>query len=198
MKNKLLVLGAMVCLIAILAAGTLAYFTTNAVTHNVITSGEIDISIVEKGPVGSTPLPDGGFSISGAMPDSKIQKEVAVKNETIESAWVCVKLTYSIVGKDGAEMKNTVGETALIDYVHPENFADNWVQDGDFYYYKKPLAGNQTTTLLIEEVAIAPEMNNPYQECTVTVNVKAYAVQSKNNMPKSGNVLDVEGWPDRT
>ena len=48
MKNKLLVLGAMVCLIAILAAGTLAYFTTNAVTHNVITSGEIDISIVEK------------------------------------------------------------------------------------------------------------------------------------------------------
>lgn len=195
MKNKLLVLGAMVCLIAILAAGTLAYFTTNAVVHNVITTGEIDISLVEKGPVGSTPLPDGGFSVSGVMPDSKIQKEIAVKNETGEPAWIRVKLECTIVSKDGRVMETTLGETALIDYVYPDNFAENWVQEGDFYYYKKPLAGNQTTTLLIEEVAIAPEMNNPYQECTVTVNVKAYAVQSKNNTPESGDVLDIKGWP---
>lgn len=198
MKNKLLALGAIVCLVAILAAGTLAYFTNSVVTHNVITSSGIDISVVEKGPVGSTPLPDGGFSISGVMPDSTVKKEVAVKNETSEPAWVCVELECTIVGKNGEKMKTTIGDTALVGYVYPDNFAENWVQQGDFYYYKKPLDGNQTTTLLIEEVAIAPEMDNPYQECTVTVAVKAYAVQSKNNTPESGNVLEVKGWPDMT
>lgn len=188
MKKKLLVLGAMVCLIAILAAGTLAYFTTSATVHNVITSGEIDISIVEKGPKESTPLEGGGFSVSGVMPNTSVQKEVAVKNEALQPAWVRVKLDCAIARKDGQ-----TGNSNLIQYVYPEN--SDWVEKDGFYYYKKPLAAGQTSSLLIKEVAFAPEMDNPYQECTVTVTVKAYAVQTANNTPASGNVLDVKGWP---
>ena len=189
MKKKLLVLGAMVCLIAILAAGTLAYFTTYAVAHNVITSGEIDISIVEVGPDGKTPLEGGGFSVSGVMPNTSVKKEVSVKNEALQPAWVRVKLDCAIARKDGQ-----TGDSKLIDYVYPEN--SDWVKHSDgYYYYKKPLAAGQTSSVLIKEVAFAPEMDNPYQECTVTVTVKAYAVQTANNTPASGNVLEVKGWP---
>ena len=197
MKKKLLVIGAIVCLVAILAAGTLAYFTSSVVTHNVITTSGIDISVVEEGPDGSTPLPDGGFSVTGVMPDSTIKKEVAVKNEVQEPAWIRVELVCSIVGKDGNKLETEIDGTQLITYTYPDDFAENWVEKDGFYYYKKPLAKNEATSLLIKEVSVAPEMNNPYQECTVTVAVKAYAVQVKNNNPEGG-VLAVEGWPATT
>lgn len=39
-------------------------------------------------------------------------------------------------------------------------------------------------------------MGNDYQNCTVTMNLQAQAVQAKNNpVPLTGTVLDVKGWP---
>ena len=47
MKKKMYVIAAILVVLAILGSGTLAYFTTRVVTHNVITSGDIDIQLVE-------------------------------------------------------------------------------------------------------------------------------------------------------
>ena len=200
MKNKLLVLGAMVCLIAILAAGTLAYFTTNAVTHNVITSGEIDISIVEKVPDG-TPRYDEegkllGYTIEDIMPDKTVTKDVKIHNDTIEPAWIRVKLIHTIKNKAGDTLHNTVNGVEMVQYNVPEANASKWVKDGDWYYYTEPLAGGADTASLIETVYFAAEMNNDYQECTIELSVEAEAVQSKNNpIPTGGDVTDIPGWP---
>ena len=200
MKNKLLVLGAMVCLIAILAAGTLAYFTTNAVTHTVITTGEIDISIVEKVPDG-TPRYDEegkllGYTIEDIMPDKTVTKDVKIHNDTIEPAWIRVKLIHTIKNKAGDTQPNTLNGVEMVQYNVPEANASKWVKDGDWYYYTEPLAGGADTASLIETVHFAAEMDNRYQDCTIELSVEAEAVQSKNNpIPEGKDVTDIPGWP---
>ena len=49
MKKKLLMLSAVAICIAILAAGTLAFFTAEDTAHNVITTGGVDIKLYEWG-----------------------------------------------------------------------------------------------------------------------------------------------------
>jgi len=200
MKNKLLVLGAMVCLIAILAAGTLAYFTTGAVVHNVITTGEIDISIVESVPDG-TPRYDEegkleGYDITDIMPDKTVTKDVKIHNDTIEPAWIRVKLLHTIKSEDGETQPNTLNGVEMVQYNVPEANASKWVKDGDWYYYTEPLAGGADTASLIETVHFAAEMDNRYQDCTIELCAEAEAVQSKNNhIPEGKDVTDIPGWP---
>lgn len=200
MKNKLLVLGAMVCLIAILAAGTLAYFTTGAVVHNVITTGEIDISIVESVPDG-TPRYDEegkleGYDITDIMPDKTVTKDVKIHNDTIEPAWIRVKLIHTIKSEDGETQPNTLNGVEMVQYNVPAANASKWVKDGVWYYYTEPLAGGADTASLIETVHFAAEMDNRYQDCTIELSVEAEAVQSKNNpIPEGKDVTDIPGWP---
>ncbi|MFW5617801.1 MAG: SipW-dependent-type signal peptide-containing protein, partial [Prevotella pectinovora] len=47
MKRKLLILSALAICIAMLAAGTLAYFTSEGKAHNVITTGGVKIAVQE-------------------------------------------------------------------------------------------------------------------------------------------------------
>lgn len=48
MKKKILLVTALVICLAIAAAGTLAYFTSEDEAHNVITSGDVTIELVEQ------------------------------------------------------------------------------------------------------------------------------------------------------
>ena len=56
MKRKILCLSVFAIMLAILAAGTIAYFTAEGRAHNVITTGSINITVVEqqKGENGTT------------------------------------------------------------------------------------------------------------------------------------------------
>ena len=47
MKRKLLILSVLAICLAILAAGTFAYFTSEDTAHNVITSGGVKIAVQE-------------------------------------------------------------------------------------------------------------------------------------------------------
>lgn len=48
MKKKILLVAAVVMCLAIATAGTLAYFTSEDTAHNVITSGDVNIELVEQ------------------------------------------------------------------------------------------------------------------------------------------------------
>lgn len=187
MKNKLLVFGAIVCLAAILAAGTLAYFTDDVVTHNVITSDAVDIDIVEKTLNEKGDLidwPDKG--VSGVMPDTSVIKQVSVKNLSLtQTAWVRVKLNCTI--NDGA-----LPSENMVEY----EIREGWTLDEDGYYrYEKPVAPNTSTPLIIEKVTFAKEMGNEYQNCTAILTVDAQAVQYRNN-EHGDDVMKVPGWPE--
>ena len=101
MKRKVLALAVVTICLAIIASGTLAYFTAEETAHNVITSGNINIEIVEKHDDDGDPstelvdFPEEG--VSGIMPGCDVSKIVTVKNkEDSNTAWIRVWVNVGI------------------------------------------------------------------------------------------------------
>lgn len=202
MKKRVFVAAVIVVCIAMLAAGTVAYFTDDVVTHNIITSGEIDISIVEVAEENALPIKkDGkiiGYSFADLLPDMTVKKDVKVSNDASEPAWIRVKLAHTITGKDGkTTLENVVDGVEMVQYAVPAANADKWVEHEGWYYYTEPLAAKAQTVSVMENVLFAKEMDNDYMECKVELTVKAEAVQAKNNpIPEGKAVYDIPGWPN--
>lgn len=187
-KKKLFAMMALVIVVAILGTGTLAYFTTRALVHNVITTGGVNIELEE------TMLNDKGQEIpfvdqTGAMPGQEISKIVRVTNKDAE-AWIRIQVVETIDGK--ADSENVI----RINY-NLGTAPTQWTEKDGWYYYNKPLANGETTEPLFKGVTLAgQEMDNKYQNKDIVVSVSAQAVQAANNaIPDGGNVTDVKGWP---
>lgn len=187
-KKKLYVMMALIMVIAILGTGTLAYFTTRALVHNVITTGGVNIELEE------TMLNDKGQEIpfvnqTGVMPGQEISKIVRVTNKDAE-AWIRIQVEETIDEK--ADSENVI----RINY-NLGTAPTQWTEKDGWYYYNKPLANGETTEPLFKGVTLAGrEMDNKYQNKDIVVSVSAQAVQAANNaIPDGGNVTDVKGWP---
>ena len=187
-KKKMIAMMALVIVIAIIGTGTLAYFTTRVVTHNVITSGGVGITLVE-----TMLSSDGKTEIeykdpTGVMPGEPVSKIVRVHNDDAD-AYVRVKVDIS-VEKGSAAVP--VGNAISIDYN-----SDAWTYADGWYYYNDILPGGQTTPALFEEVELSGDnMGNEYQNAKIYVNVYAQAVQAQNNAPTvEKDVTTVQGWP---
>lgn len=182
MKKKMLVLAAMVIVLAILATGTLAYYSDYVVAHNVITSGAVDIDLVEtmKTPEGETPWEDQ----SGIMPGTDVSKIVRVKNNDAES-YIRVRLDVEAVAEDGTPLDTSV--------IGINVNTDDWKEKDGYWYYLKSVPSGQTTAVLFEQVNFAgADMGNEYMNATIRVNVAAQAVQTVNN---GTTVWEATGWP---
>lgn len=185
MKKRLVIVALLVIGIAILSAGTIAYFTSEDTAHNVITSGGVKIALEEWADEDCTvPYPDEPVEV---MPGTSVTKIVTVKNQDAD-AWVRARFDVIIRNKDGQEVK-------------PENHEDavqilcstKWTQDGDWYYYGDALGADEITDPLFSEVVFdGASMTNDYQNCTVEVIVYAQAVQVANN---GESALTAAGWP---
>lgn len=198
MKRKLLILSVLAICVAILAAGTLAYFNAEDSAHNVITSGGVNIQLVEKtkGENGALiDFPEGG--LSGVMPGTEASKIVSVTNTGASEAWIRVKMEIAIHSSDGKDLPTelNIGEEPIA--VITPNVMDGWVAGADgYYYYHDPVAPQGSTTNFMETVQFAPQMGNEYQSCTAILSISAQAVQTANNsIPQNGDVTDVLGWP---
>ena len=190
MKKKLFALATLVVILAALGTGTLAYFTSNATAHNVITSGEIDIDLVETMEKDGNIVPYPTEPVGGIMPGAAHSKIVEVANTGSNPAWVRVKVDVSIKDADG---KALPADVLSIDFNDTE-----WVKIGGYYYYNAVLPAEETTEPLFTEVEFAgAEMGNEYQNARIEIDVQAYATQSQNNpIPEGGDVSDVKGWPN--
>lgn len=191
MKRKLLIASVLVIVIASLSLGTLAYFNSSTIAHNVITSGNIDIELVEKTKDGDALIdfPEGG--IKGVLPGTDVSKIVTVKNRGSGTAWIRVKVTSQITGKEALPDAIEIGGEKIP--VMTFAIGNDWIDGGDgYYYYKNPVATGGTTTALLEQVHFAKEMGNEYQNCTANLIVEAQAVQTANN---GETVLAAAGWP---
>ena len=190
MKRKILCLSVIAIMLAILAAGTIAYFTAEGRAHNVITTGSINITVVEqqKGENGTT-VEYPKNPITNVMPGAEISKIVTIRNDGKSTAWIRVK-----VGTEIKLVGEGVADTSLIVL----NFDDkNWTEKDGYYYYNKPVDPTESTTALFDTVKFDPQMGNEYQNCTVNINIYAQAVQTANNNPEGG-VTEVKGWPAET
>lgn len=183
-KRRLLLIGVVVCAIAILAAGTLAYFIDIETAYNVITTGMIDMelketTIDEHG--NEVPWPEEG--VSGAMPGSEVAKKVWIENVGTESMYVRVKVTKKITPSELDTRYISLGSLNTTD----------WTLKDGYYYYNEAIKPGQKTEPLFESVEFDADMPNEYQECKVEIDVSAQAVQSKNN---GATVFDAAGWPE--
>ena len=190
MKKKILIVSVVVALLAVVSGGTLAYFTADETAHNIITSGSVEIDLVEK-----TQLPDGTFAdfpaggISGVMPGTVVSKIVSVKNIGLSEAWVRIKVESTIVGVNGEELPDELPDgTPVIGF----DVSENWIEKDGCYYFKNPVAAGEMTDNFIEEVVFDLLMGNEYQNCTANLIVYAEAVQTANN---GKSVTDAKGWP---
>lgn len=182
MKKKLLTLSLIVICAAILAAGTLAYFSDDATAHNVITTGGVDIKLVETGE-GGKPFPEEG--ITGVMPGQTVTKVVTVDNIGPADAWIRLKAELEVLGADGKP---------LDDAPVTMDVGSKWTEKDGYYYYNSALAPGQSTDAFIEAVKFSgPDMDNKYQNCTVNLDITAYAVQVDNN---GDTVWEAQGWPE--
>ena len=77
MKKKILLLASVAICAAILASGTIAYFTAEDQAHNVITSGAVDIQIEEWQDEIGNPYPNDPIDV---MPGVTVSKIATIKN----------------------------------------------------------------------------------------------------------------------
>ena len=191
MKKKLIAAALLVMGLAILSAGTIAYFTSQTTAHNVITSGGVDIVLEEwMDEECKTPYPtDGAVS---AMPGQTVTKVVTVKNEDAD-AYVRAQFHITVLDADGDKI-NPDKLPNLEKAIVIECGADWEPGEDGWYYYAEPLKVGQVTPPLFSEVVFdGPNMTNEYQNCTVTVDVIAQAVQAANN---GDSAMDAQGWPE--
>ena len=195
-KKKLIAVLVIVLCLSVLGDSTAAYFTARGTAHNVITTGNVDIEVVEQQEKDGVLVDYPVQPITGVMPGATVSKIVTVKNTGSGDAWIRVQLSRSITLSPDAPEALPEGETPDAELLQLKIDETDWVEIDGWYYYRKPLPAAASTGALLKEVTFAPEMGNAYQGCTANILVNAQAVQVKNNpLPAGGDYSQIPGWP---
>ena len=192
MKKKILLLATLAMCLAILASGTIAYFTAEDQAHNVITSGAVDIQIEEwqQTDEGLVPYPkDNSIEV---MPGVTVSKIATIKNLEAD-AYIRAKFDVVITREDKTVMELSPEELASI--ISLTMNGEDWLRkdgDNEWWYYANAVAVGESTEAFFTEVVFdGPNMTNEYQNCTVEITVTAQAVQKANN---GNSALEAAGW----
>ncbi len=175
-----------VCLVASFAAfistSTLAYYTTVGKATNVVTSGNIQLIIHEMTDQG-TEFPREGVYI---VPGDIVSKEVTVESDCEHPFYLRVKIVY------GVDSEELTAEDCFKLNINSEY----WQYHNGWYYYKNVVEPHETTPEVFSHVEIVgSKVDNSYLGKTLTLTVKAQAVQSENNPITDGNTYTASGWP---
>ena len=203
MKKKLLALSVLMICLSLVSLGTLAYFNAEDTAHNVISSGSVNIELVEKtkGDDGKlVDFPKDG--IEGVMPGTSVSKIVTVKNTGEADAYIRVWVNTAI-SEPGDPITNPLiknlpltitvdGEE--VDVLTLDYNTEDWTQGEDgYWYYNKALKVGESTEALFENVAFHKLMGNVYQNSKALVDVTAQATQVANN---GESAVEAKGWPE--
>ena len=191
MKKKMLYIAAILICLSIIAGGTLAYFTSQDTARNVITSGGMELQVIEQQQlVNGTlqPYPDEPIQV---MPATTVSKIVSARN-TRQPAWI--RMNYSLTVYDAAGKAMEIPAEELSKVIRIDGCGDNWMEKDGWWYYNSAIKSGETTQPLFEEVKFSgPHMDNKYQSCTLVIDVTAQAVQQANN---GTTVWEAQGWPN--
>ena len=115
MKRKILALSGLVIFVAMLAWGTVAYFTAEDRAINSLTIGSVDIQITEYAKAyddeGYTQITDQMPAyFSNVEPGQRLIKKVVIENRGKNTAWVRAKIidTITAAGENGGALDEGV------------------------------------------------------------------------------------------
>jgi len=192
MKKKIISLAVVAMCAAILASGTIAYFTAEDQVHNVITTNAVDIEIEEWQETDRGLITYPKKDPIEVMPGVTVSKIATIKNIGAE-AYIRAKCEVFITGADGNVME--ISPEILAGIITLTMNDEGWLRkdgDNEWWYYAEAVGtGTSTEALFTEIVFDGSNMTNEYQNCTVEVIVKAQGVQTANN---GGNVMKAAGW----
>jgi len=181
-KQRLILAAVLVICMAIFATGTLAFFTAEETAHNVITTGMLEMKLIEL-TENNQPWPEEG--VSGVMPGMEVVKIPYVKNTGGVDFWVRMSVSMKVIAEDGSELSDRY-ITLDIDDV-------NWTGQDGYYYYNSAVEPDGETEPLFTKVTFDPDMHNAYMNAKVEIDVHAEAVQSRNN---GESALEAGGWTE--
>lgn len=185
-KKRIALIAVVIACLALLAAGTTAYFTAEETQYNVITTGMLDMTLHET-TTGGEPWPEEG--ISNVMPGVSVDKVVTVENTGGVDFYVRIALEKSITAAEG------VAAELNFEHITLDIDTENWTEQDGYYYYNRALLPGEATEPLFTTVFFEPEMGNEYMSAKVEIGVNAEAVQSRNN---GEDALGATGWPSET
>ena len=183
LKSRLTVIALVAIVLTLLTQGTLAYYTTIGTATNVITSGDLELTIREMTDQGTEFPAEGVYVIPGDV----VSKVVTVENTCNHPFYLRVKLVYGI---DSKELSDE-------DCFKLDINSENWILKDGWYYYNGILQPGEETPEVFSHVEIVgSKVDNSYIGKTLSLTVKAQAVQSENNPPATDDdVTSVAGWP---
>lgn len=181
-KIKIFVVALVAALMAFVSTSTLAYYSTVGKATNVVTSGNIQFIIHEMTDQGKEFPKEGVYIVPGDI----VSKKVSIESDCEHPFYLRVKMVY---GVDSQELSS---EDCFKLNINEEywDFYDGW------YYYKEVVDPGETTPDVFSHVEIVgSKVDNDYLGKTLTLTVKAQAVQSENNPITDGNTYTASGWP---
>lgn len=187
-KKPLILLLALICIFAAVSI-SLAVPNYTDRTRNVITTGRVDIEILENGFALKGEITNEGITFSDVVPAMTYSKTVTISNAA-EPCWLRVKVHMYVKDPE-------VGVAYEPEKLVKPNYNQSglWISGGDgYFYYRDVLKKGAVTDPLFTEVLFAPEIGNEYAEKQIQMQITAQAVQQKNNSADS--VLAVQGWPE--
>ena len=178
MKRKRLILILSVVMAVSLAAGaTLAYFSATDTKTNTFTVGNVKITLTEPNWVAS-----GSVDAPEAYPGEALAKDPTITNTGKNPCVVRIKVTWPTLPDASAITFRT-------DYVNGK-LGDNWIKDGDYYYYLKPLDLNGKTDALFDQVVMPTDLKNGDALTQYNIDVVAEAVQAQGIFAKYADMAD--------
>ena len=183
LKSRLTVIALVAIVLTLLTQGPLAYYTTIGTATNVITSGDLELTIREMTDQGTEFPAEGVYVIPGDV----VSKVVTVENTCNHPFYLRVKLVYGI---DSKELPDE-------DCFKLDINSENWILKDGWYYYNGILQPGEETPEVFSHVEIVgSKVDTGYIGKTLSLTVKAQAVQSENNPPATDDdVTSVAGWP---
>lgn len=182
-KIKIFIVALVAALVTMMAQASLAYYSTVGKATNVITSGNIQFIIHETTDQGKEFPSEGVYIVPGDI----VSKKVSIESDCSHPFYLRVKIVYGI---DSQELTAEDCFKLNINEEFWEYHEDGW------YYYKGIVAPGETTPNVFSHVEIVgSNVDTSYLGKTLTLTVKAQAVQSENNPITDGNTYTASGWP---
>ena len=160
-KNKKpLVFIALLLIVGVAIGATIAFYTSSDTFNNEFDTGTYKIETQEA-----------FVSPDNWTPGTTTPKTVIATNKGTTPAAVRIKLTPSWEDANGDPLPLKDGndnDAAIINFA--SNLNSKWIYDNGYYYYKKALNENDSTTTLIDSVTFNPDLDiNNTKDCE-TVN----------------------------
>lgn len=157
-SKKSLIALAVIAIVGVIG-GTFAFYTSTASFANIFKTKPYSTEFTEE-----------FTSPDDWTPGTTTSKKVFAKNTGDVPVAVRVSYTEKWVNANGTEIENVQGDksAAIINFATDNT---DWIKNGNYYYYNKKLAKDETSSSFIESVTFNPEIEAAVS-CTTEGNKK--------------------------